>query len=143
MKYNTAGLELDALDDAFFFAVGSLYEHLQNLNDRLDPHGIRYALAVALVFIILAKLAGEQVPREIAQRVELRKELLQQALHFDRDTVPHPITYSRILGKAVDIEREVEKLTSGKKRNEVSYGVTSLSYKQANALKLLEIVQKH
>ena len=103
MKYITGGLELDALEDAFFFDVGSLYEHLQNLNDRRDPHGIRYPLALALVFIILAKLAGEQEPRGIAQWVELRKELLQQALHFDRDTVPHPITYSRILGKAVDL----------------------------------------
>lgn len=103
MKYNTAGLELDALEDAFFFDVGSLYEHLDNLNDRPDPHGVRYPLALALVFIILAKLAGENEPRGIAQWVELRKELLKQALHFDRDTVPHPITYSRILGKAIDV----------------------------------------
>jgi predicted transposase YbfD/YdcC len=103
MKYITAGLELEALEDAFFFDVGSLYEHLENLSDRRDPHGIRYPLALALVFIILAKLAGEQEPRGIAQWVELRKELLQQALHFYRDTVPHPITYSRILGRAVDV----------------------------------------
>lgn len=103
MKYNTACLELDALEDAFFFDVGSLYDHLDSLNDRRDPHGIRYPLALALVFIILAKLAGEQEPRGIAQWVELRKELLQQALHFHRDTVPHAITYSRILGRAVDL----------------------------------------
>jgi predicted transposase YbfD/YdcC len=103
MEYITAGLVLDALEDAFFFDVGSLYEHLEKLNDRRDAHGIRYPLALALVFIILAKLAGEQEPRGIAQWVELRKELLQQALHFNRDTVPHPITYSRILGKAVDL----------------------------------------
>lgn len=103
MKYNTAGLELDALEDAFFFDVGSLYEHLENLNDRRDPHGVRYPLALTLVFVILAKLAGEQEPCGIAQWVELRKELLKQALHFDRSTVPHAITYSRILGKAVDL----------------------------------------
>ncbi len=103
MKYNTAGLELDDLNEAFFFDVGSLYEHLESLNDRRDPHGIRYPLAIALVFVILAKLAGEQEPRGIAQWVDLRKELLKEALHFDRDTVPHPITYSRILGRAVDL----------------------------------------
>lgn len=104
MKYNTAGISLEAIEEAFFFDVGSLYEHLENLKDRRDPHGVRYPLAVALVFVILAKLAGEQEPRGIAQWVELRKDLLKEALHFDRDTVPHPITYSRILGKAVSVQ---------------------------------------
>src|SRR5918999_62903 len=103
MHDNTAELPLAAFQHAFFFDVGSLYEHLESLTDRRDPHGLRYPLAVALVFVILAKLAGEQEPRGIAQWVALRKELLRDALKFDRDTVPHPITYSRILGKAVDV----------------------------------------
>ena len=103
MKYITAMDSLADKDYPFFFDVGSLYERLELLNDRRDPHGLRYPLALTLVFIILAKLAGEQEPRGIAQWVELRKELLKEALHFDRDTVPHPITYSRILGKAVDV----------------------------------------
>jgi predicted transposase YbfD/YdcC len=103
MKYNTAPVFVEPQQSAFFFDVGSLYEHLEKLNDSRDPHGLRYPLAVALVFVILAKLAGEQEPRGIAQWVALRKELLRDALKFDRDTVPHPITYSRILGKAVDV----------------------------------------
>jgi len=104
MKYNTAAVSLEARQEAFFFDVGSLYEHLEALKDRRDPHGVRYPLAVVLVFVILAKLAGEQEPRGIAQWVELRKEILREALEFDRDTAPHPITYSRILGNAVDVE---------------------------------------
>ena len=111
MKYNTADVSIVGSQEAFFFDVGSLYEHLENLKDHRDPHGIRYPLALALVFIILAKLAGEQEPRGIAQWVELRKELLKQALNFDRDTVPHAITYSRILGKAVDV-RELQQAVS-------------------------------
>ena len=103
MNNNTAGVALVACDEAFFFDVGSLYDHLENLNDRRDPHGLRYPLPVALVFIILAKLAGEQEPRGIAQWVALRKELLRAALQFERDTTPVAITYSRILGKAVDV----------------------------------------
>jgi predicted transposase YbfD/YdcC len=103
MQYTTAAVSLAALDEAFFFDVGSLYEHLESLTDRRDPRGLRYPLALALVFIILAKLAGEQEPRGIAQWVELRKDLLKQALHFDRDTTPAAITYSRILGRAVDV----------------------------------------
>jgi predicted transposase YbfD/YdcC len=103
MKYNTAAVSLDATQDAFFFDVGSLYQYLDELQDCRDPRGLRYPLAVALVFIILAKLAGEQEPRGIAQWVALRKELLKEALHFARDTTPAAITYSRILGKAVDV----------------------------------------
>ncbi len=103
MNHNTVAVAFDYIDQAFFFDVGSLYEYLDNLNDRRDPKGVRYPLAIALVFVILAKLAGEQEPRGIAQWIELRKEILQQALRFNRDSVPHPITYSRILGKAVDV----------------------------------------
>ena len=105
MKYNTAAAWLAATDEAFFFDVGSLYEHLESLTDRRDPRGVRYPLAVALVFIILAKLAGEQETRGIAQWVELRKEFLREALGFHRESVPHPITYSRILGKAVLVQQ--------------------------------------
>jgi hypothetical protein len=126
MKYNTASLELEARQEAFFFDVGSLYEHLENLKDRRDPHGVRYPLAVALVFVILAKLAGEQEPRGIAQWVELRKELLQQALDFDRETVPYPITYSRILGKAVSV-------------SELQQGVSSFMLSTPNAGQAVEI----
>jgi len=112
MNHNTTAVSLEIIDEAFFFDVGSLYEHLDNLTDRRDPHGIRYPLALALVFVILAKLAGENEPRGIAQWIALRKELLQQALHFNRNTVPHPITYSRILGKAVDVAQLQQAVSS-------------------------------
>lgn len=88
MHHNTVAVAFDYIDQAFFFDVGSLYEYLDNLNDRRDPKGVRYPLVIALVFVILAKLAGEQEPRGIAQWVELRKEILQQALRLNRDSVP-------------------------------------------------------
>jgi predicted transposase YbfD/YdcC len=103
LNHNTPAVSLASIQDAFFFDVGSLYERLQNLTDRRDPRGVRYPLAIALVLIILAKLAGEDDPHGFAQWAALRQELLCQALHFERDTVPHEITYSRILGQAVDV----------------------------------------
>jgi len=112
MHDNTAAISLVAIKDPFFFDVGSLYQHLENLTDRRDPHGVRYPLAVALVFIILAKLAGEQEPRGIAQWIALRKDLLKSALHFERDTTPAAITYSRILGEAVDVNELQRAVTS-------------------------------
>lgn len=103
MHDNTTALSCAAIEKAFFFDVGSLYEYLENLKDRRDPRGVRYPLAIALVFIVLAKLAGEQEPRGIAQWVALRKDMLREALQFERDTTPAAITYSRILGQALDL----------------------------------------
>ena len=104
MNHNTAAVSLAAIQEVFFFDVGSLYDQLEKLKDRRDPRGVRYPLAIALVFIILAKLAGEDEPHGFAQWVALRKELLCEALHFERGSVPHEITYSRILGQAVNVE---------------------------------------
>lgn len=102
MKCTTTAASLAAQDEAFFFDVGSLYEHLEQLTDRRDPRGLRYPLPIAMVFLILAKLAGEQEPRGISQWVAWRKDLLKEALGFERDTTPVAITFSRLLGKAVD-----------------------------------------
>jgi hypothetical protein len=41
------------------------------------------------------------------------------------------------------IEREVEELSSGKQRREVSYGITSLKREEASAARLMEIVSGH
>lgn len=46
------------------------------------------------------------------------------------------------LGQVFKIEREVEELTTGKKRSERFYGVTSLTSKKASAKELLEIARK-
>ena len=103
MQYTPTAPQWVLPDDPFFFDVGSLYESLERLTDRRSARGLRYPLPVALVLIILAKLAGEQEARGIAQWVALRQSMLYAALHFERDTVPHPTTYSRILGNAVDV----------------------------------------
>jgi hypothetical protein len=103
MHHTTAPLSLVANQQAFLFDVGSRYEYLDYLKGRRDPRGVRYPLALALVFILLAKLAGEQEPRGIAQWVALRKELLSEALHFQRPTTPVAITFSRILGKVLEV----------------------------------------
>ena len=47
------------------------------------------------------------------------------------------------LRQVFKIEREVEEITTGKKRSETVYGVSSLSAKQASAKRLLAIVRKH
>ena len=49
MESNTSG-------GSVVFDVGSLYAHLQGLQDRRKPRGIRYPLVVILVMMVMAKL---------------------------------------------------------------------------------------
>jgi predicted transposase YbfD/YdcC len=105
MQHNTIGFSIEKKSDPFIFDVDSLFYYLDCLTDHRDPRGVRYPLAVALVFVILAKLAGEDEPEGIAHWVSLRKQLLIEALRLKRNTTPHPTTFSRILGWAVSVEQ--------------------------------------
>jgi predicted transposase YbfD/YdcC len=111
MKHNTASFSMEQKTEPFIFDVDSLFYHLDCLTDHRDPRGVRYPLAVALVFVILAKLAGEDDPEGIAHWIALRKDLLIEALRLKRNTTPHPTTFSRILGWAVSVEQLQESFT--------------------------------
>jgi len=56
-----------------------------------------------LVFVILAKLAGEDFLRGIAQWVAERKTVLAGVLGLAQAQAPYYTTYGRILGHAVDL----------------------------------------
>jgi len=83
--------------------VQSLYEHLAQLKDKRDPRGIRYPLPAMLVFIVLAKLCGENEVRGIAEWVKWRGEALITLLNLKHASLPHHTTYSRVLGEAIDM----------------------------------------
>lgn len=110
MRYIPLAFEID-LREGFAFDVGSLFAHLTTLHDQRDARGLRYALVTVLVFVILAKLAGENHLRGIAEWVAYRKELLAEGLGLVKPQAPHPSTYSRILGHAIDIA-EFEQLVN-------------------------------
>ena len=65
---------------------------------------MRYPLAVVLLLLLLAKLAGQDRPLGIAQWVKLRRRQLIAALHLKRHTVPCHNTYRRVLQEAVDVD---------------------------------------
>jgi predicted transposase YbfD/YdcC len=112
MKYKPVAYEINLRDEGFMFEVGSLFETLCSLNDQRDARGVRYALVTVLVFVILAKLAGENHVRGIAQWVKWRAEKLAEFLALEKPQAPHATTYSRILGRAVQID-EFEQVVSG------------------------------
>ncbi len=66
-KYIPLAFEINLQPEGFIFDPGSLFEALCGLHDQRDARGLRYALVTILVFILLAKLAGENHLRGIAQ----------------------------------------------------------------------------
>src|SRR5262245_22054011 len=104
MQYTTSSLFDNPLPQALLFDVGCLFAHLQRLTDQRHPQGVRYPLPLALSLVILAKLAGEDEPRGIAQWVKHRQRFRLEALAVERQSVPHQTTYSRILGNAIVVD---------------------------------------
>jgi predicted transposase YbfD/YdcC len=111
MKYTPLSFDVNLRPEGFVVDLDSLFAALSRLRDRRDARGLRYALVTVLVFIVLAKLAGEDHLRGIAQWVQLRKEVLAEALGLAKPQAPHATTYSRVLRWAVDID-ELEQVVS-------------------------------
>jgi predicted transposase YbfD/YdcC len=89
--------------------LSSLYAKFQTLHDRRKAKGKRYALALVMLGIFLAKLCGEDKPSGIAEWVKLRGEWLVKLMGLKRKSMPHHNTYRRILADGVD-EEEFERL---------------------------------
>jgi len=86
----------------FLFSPTSLYAHLLTLTDQRDPRGVRYPLAVLLTIATLAKLAEQNAPRAIADWARLRAPTLADLFGLDHPTMPHPTTWNRVFGAAID-----------------------------------------
>ncbi len=109
-KYTPLAFEINLRADGFVFDAGSLFELFASLHDGRDARGIRYALTTILVFVVLAKLAGMDSLRAIAQWTKLHRLELADWLGLAQVRFPHATTLSRILGKALDVT-EFERLT--------------------------------
>lgn len=103
-KYTPLAFDINLRSEGFVFEVGSLFEALLPLHDQRDARGLRYALVTVLVFVVLAKLAGEDGLRGIAQWVAERKDSLATLLGLAKAQAPYYTTYARILAHAVRVD---------------------------------------
>ncbi len=103
-QYTPLAWEINVTPGGLVFDIGSLFEALCALHDQRDARGLRYHLVTILVFVVLAKLAGENHLRGIAQWVSHRAVPLAGFLALAKVQAPHATTYSRILGHAVAID---------------------------------------
>lgn len=108
MNYSTLALTVPQDVDGVIFDVGSLYTRLLEITDTRKRRGLRYELAVILVAMVLAKLAGQDTPQGMAEWVRLRQELFVEVFQLKRARMPHAATYRRVAGQpetVVGLER--------------------------------------
>ena len=103
MNYNTLVDSFQQDADGTIFDFGSLYERLSGLSDSRQRRGRRYELAVILIGLLLAKLAGEDKPEGIADWVQLRSAFFVDVFHLKRKAMPCAMTYRRVLAEAITI----------------------------------------
>jgi predicted transposase YbfD/YdcC len=103
MDPTTRAFDLVLPDEPIMLDLTQLYGHLQALPDRRARRGVRYPLPMLLLIALLAKLSGQHQVRAIADWAALRATELARVFGFPRATMPHPTTWSRVLGTAVDV----------------------------------------
>jgi predicted transposase YbfD/YdcC len=103
MEYS-ASFEIKPPEEAIAIEIHSLYAHFCKLKDQRCRRGIRYPLPMVLTMVVLAKLGGEDGPKGMADWLGNRIEFLVKNLKWSRKSIPHPVTISRILGNAIEVE---------------------------------------
>ena len=117
----TISQRLSLPNHALLFDLEKLYQCLQTVPDRRKRRGRRYPLAAMLMIGVLAKLAGQDSSRAIAQWSRLRKEELSRLFQLKRQAMPHYSTWSRVLGRGVspeEIEQALKAFFVGQKRSQ-------------------------
>lgn len=104
MECSTPTFDVNLEPTGFLIDLDSLYASLARLQDKRHARGVRYALVNVLLFLVLAKLAGQDRLYGISQWVRYRKKSLAGVFHLKKPRAPCANTYRNILGRVVDIE---------------------------------------
>ena len=82
MESSTPTFDVNVDPQGFIIDLDSLYASLASLHDKRHARGVRYALVTVLVYLVLAKLAGQDRLYGISQWVRYRKKPLAQVFHL-------------------------------------------------------------
>ena len=91
-------------EEGVIFDIGELMERLEQVSDQRKARGKRYSLPFLLTAILLAKLAGEDTPKGIAEWLKLRQEQIVAAFELSRSSVPAYNTIRRTLAETLSAE---------------------------------------
>lgn len=102
----------DMATEGIVFDVGALIHYLKQVTDVRKARGRRYPLELLLVLIILAKLAGENRPKGVAEWIQLRCQALANAFQCQRNQMPSYNTIRRTLtniGDGEELQRSLNR----------------------------------
>ena len=88
-------------EEGLLFDVVELMERMEQLTDRRKARGKRYPLPFLLTVILLAKLAGQDTPKGIADWLKMRRQQIVTAFNLSRPNVPAYNTIRRTLADTV------------------------------------------
>jgi len=91
-------------EQGFVFDVGRLIARLEQVTDLRKARGKRYSLSFLLTVIVLAKLAGEDTPKGIADWLKWRRQQIVAAFGLSRSSVPAYNTIRRALSETLSAE---------------------------------------
>ena len=109
MEYSTLEPWQEISETGIVYALGSLYDRFQQIQDTRKAKGKQYSLLTLLVLIFLAKLSGKDRPVEIADWAKNHSEAIVQLLGLKRNWMPHHNTYRRVFQNIVN-QAEFERL---------------------------------
>ncbi len=102
-EYIAPTLDVNLDPHGFVIDLQSLYAFLARLHDTRKAKGLRYSLVTILLFVVLAKLAGEDRLFGISEWVRHRQVELAEALHLQKPRAPCLNTYRTVLGQVIDL----------------------------------------
>jgi predicted transposase YbfD/YdcC len=88
-------------DQTMTIELSALLTQLQTVPDQRKRRGVRYPLAVMLAIAVLAKLCGDSQVHALADWAHARAAELAAVFGLSRPRMPHPTTWTRVLGNAV------------------------------------------
>ena len=88
-------------DQTITVDLSALLARFHTVPDGRKKRGVRYPLAVLLSIAVLAKLCGDSQIHALADWAHARRVELARLFDLKRTTMPHPTTWTRVLGHAV------------------------------------------
>lgn len=105
MDYTQVPLHQEIEATGLIYDLGSLYDYFTQVPDPRGSRGKQYPLAEVLVLMLLAKMAGQHNPSQMADWLAERVDLLIELKLIGRNKTPSHMTYRRVSQGIVDVER--------------------------------------
>jgi len=103
------------------YELGSLYDYFNHIDNSRSRCGRQYFLATLLIWMMLAKLCGEDKPISMAEWIAHRKELWMEYQLTDKARTASHMTYRRVLQDTLNAE-EFEQMIKQYHQQKLSQG---------------------